>query len=252
MTEIKKIATHVQVDIDAIIGSCVELIRHEMLPTAETIMFVSADTPKVPEDVLAVDIRARKHGNAPSYVGWLCKDILPYQIVEEVNEQDSTGRTSSRVPLCIISAALQMAGKSDLEIVQHFYPIVKGWIALKKEWDAADSIVASLPKVEIGDYKFLISVDVDSRGLSNSGTRAGLTGTIFWGKDGCGITIYPAPNQLNLAHLALDGWYADSRGFLFCYGSRKAPKTEADLPPPQFPTVEAFIEYLKKQEVFYN
>lgn len=248
MTETKRIATHRSVDLDAVIGVCCELIRHNLPPKEEYIMFVDADTARVPKDTLAVDIRARKHGRGKSYVGYYCRSILPYQICEEVDEQDSTGRSSNRVPLCLIPASLQKVGMSDLEIVQHMYPIVHGWIQLRIEWEAAEAKVDAMPKVKIGDYTFLLSVGVDTRGLSNAAKKVGLSGSIFWGDNGCGITSYDK-HDLNFAHMNLDGWYADSRGFLFAWGTRKSPKT---VPPPQFNTVEEFIEYLKCQEVFYN
>lgn len=250
MSEIKRIATHVNVDIDAVIGTCCELIRNNLLPKEETVIFVPADTEKVSKGTLAVDIKARKHGKGKSYVGYYCRDILPHQVCDEVDEQDSSGRSSSRVPLCFITSGLAATSMSDLEIVQHMYPIVHGWIQLRIEWDRAKTVVATLPRQKIGDYEFLLSVDIDTRGLSGEAFQAGMNGTIFWGDDGCGITIYPQySEELNLAHLKLEDWFTHPAGFLFAYGTRKAPK---DPPPPQFQNVEEFIEYLKCQEVFYN
>lgn len=248
MTGIERIATHVHVDADAVIGTCVELIRRNMYPAENTVVFVDADTKSVPKNTLAVDIRARKHGRGKSYVGYYCKDVLPWQICEEVDEQDSTGRSSSRVPIFMYVASLQKIGMSDLEIVQHMYPVVHGWIQLRIEWDAAEAIVASMRKVKIGDYKFLVSVNNGNRGLSGAAKRKGLDGSIFWSNTGCGITSFDK-HVLNFAHLELDGWYADTRGFLFAYGTRKSPK---ELPPPQFKTVGEFIKWLKTQEVFYG
>lgn len=248
MTEIKRIATHVNVDLDAVIGTCCELIRNNLTPTKETVIFVSASTARVPSDTRAVDIKARKHGKGKSYVGAYCRNILPYQICDEVDEQDSTGKSLSVVPLCLIPNALHMVGMSDLEIVQHMYPIVHGWIQLRIEWESAKAVVEAMPKVEIGDYKFLVAIDNTTRGISKDASNAGINGTVFWGKDGCGITVFDT-KEINLSHLELEGWFAHSAGFLFAWGTRKAPKI---LPPPQFSSVEQFIEYLKKQEVFYN
>lgn len=246
-----KIATHVSVDVDAVVGTCCELYRNLLIPNEGTVIFVPADTKSVEKGTWAVDIHARKHGKSKSYVGAYCKDLLPQQIVDEVNEIDSTGKSSSRVPLSLFMSALQNIGMTDLEIVQHMYPIVHGWIQLKKEWELAKEIVDSSPKIKIGDYRFLISMDNEIRGLSVAGANAGLNGTIFWGDDGCGITIYPTDSQdrINLSHLQLEGWFSHPAGFLLCWGSRKAPKV---CPPPQFPNCWKFIEYLKGQEVFYN
>ena len=135
-----------------------------------------------------------------------------------------------------------------MEIVQHMYPIVQGWIELRKEWEEADEFVAAMPTVDIGDYSFLVSIDVERRGIASAAKKRGLDGTVFWNNIGCGITSFDT-EELNLSHFRLDGWFAHSKGFVFAYGTRKSPK---GVPPPQFKTVEEFIEYLKCQEVFYT
>ena len=79
-----KIYTHLQVDLDAVVGSCVELYRQSLEPTTETIEFVSADTAVVPIGVIPVDIAARKHGTGDSFVGFYCKEELPPTFFREI------------------------------------------------------------------------------------------------------------------------------------------------------------------------
>jgi hypothetical protein len=231
--KIEKIITHVNVDIDAVIGTCVELINHDLVPNEDTVRFVPADTFSVEENELAVDIRARKHGNAPSYVGWQCADLLPWNVVEEVNQQDFYGGTDSLVSLASIVNALRADGLSDLEIVQAF----------KNE---AVKIFETLEVVQIQGYEFVITNNNNNHFVGKVAQKAGLTGSIFQSDTGWGITRYPGQNKPDFSGLHLPGWFAHPAGFLFCWGSRKSPKKG---PPPQFVDLDEFINWLDSQEL---
>ena len=165
----KVIFTHMNVDLDAVIGSCVELYRHSLEPSTETIKFVSADTMELPMDNgIPVDIAARKHGTGDSFVGFYCLEELPPNIVDEVNEQDSKGYSRNRVPLSMIIASLHEYGFTDLQIVQHFFPIVVGMIKMQAAYKAAEEYFKALRVVELGKYRFIISEDNDThRSLSS-------------------------------------------------------------------------------------
>jgi len=243
------IYTHMNVDLDAVVGSCVELYRLGLEPTSDTIKFVSADTEmeEIPDGGLPVDIRARKHGNSDSFVGEYCVDVLPPNIVDEVNEQDATGRSRNRVPLALLVASLATYGMTDLEIVQQCYPMVVGWIKLQDEWKETEKYFYTLEQVEIGNYIFVITRNSEHRSLSSIAKRNGINGSIFWSDTGCGISRYPGQNRPDLSTLGLDGWFHHHIGFLTCWGSRKAPK---DTLPPQFRTVEEFISWLQERPEF--
>jgi len=243
------IYTHMNVDLDAVVGSCVELYRLSLEPTSDTIKFVSADTTmeEIPDGGLPVDIRARKHGNADSFVGAYCTDLLPPNIVDEVNEQDSKGYSRNRVPLALLIASLATYGMTDLEIVQQCYPMVVGWIKLQGEWKETEKYFHTLERVQLGKYTYIISKSVEHRSLSSIAVRNGVNGTIFWSKTGCGISRYPGQDKPDLSTLGLVGWFHHPIGFLACWGSRKAPKSTL---PPQFKTVEEFILWLDTRPEF--
>lgn len=244
--KIEKIITHVNVDIDAVIGACVELINHDLIPNEGTVGFVPASTASVEENELAVDIQVRKHGNAPSYVGWQCVDLLPWRVVEEVNQQDSYGSTDSLVSLASIINAMRADGMNDLEIVQAFMPIVRGFIKMKSQKEEAKQIFEELERVQIGKFEFVITNNNDNHFVGKVAQREGLTGSIFKSDTGWGITRYPGQDQPDLGKLYLPGWFAHPAGFLFCWGSRKSPKT---VPPPQFVDLGEFINWLDTQEL---
>lgn len=244
--KIERIITHVNVDIDAVVGTCVELINHDLVPSENTVGFVPASTASVEENELAVDIQARKHGNAPSYVGWQCADLLPWNVVEEVNQQDFYGGTDSLVSLASIVNALRADGLSDLEIIQAFMPIIRGFMKMVIQKNEAVKILATLEVVQIQGYEFVITSNNNNRFVGKVAQKAGFTGSIFQSDTGWGITRYPGQNKPDLSGLHLPGWFAHPAGFLFCWGSRKSPKT---IPPPQFVDLNEFINWLDIQEL---
>ena len=243
---IKKIITHINVDADAVIGSCVELIRNDLFPNEDTIRFVPASTDVVAENELAVDIRARKHGDAESYVGWQCVDVLPWYVVEEVNQQDALGSTESLVSIACMINAMRTAGLNDLEIVQHFYPVAKGLMMSESLKEEAEKIFVELEKVQIQGFEFVITNDNDNHFVGKVAQREGITGSIFQSDTGWGITRYPGQYRPDLGKLYLPGWFAHPAGFLFCWGSRKSPKK---CPPPQFENLNEFINWVDLQEL---
>lgn len=244
--KIEKIITHVNVDADAVIGSCVELIRNDLFPNETTIGFVPASTDVVATNELAVDIQARKHGDAESYVGWKCVDVLPWYVVEEVNQQDVFGSTESLVSIACIINAMRTGGLNDLEIVQHFYPAVKGLMMTKFLKEEAEHIFTELEKVQIQGFEFVITKHNDNHFVGKVAQREGMTGSIFQSDTGWGITRYPGQNKPDFSKLNLPGWFAHPAGFLFCWGSRKSPKS---LPPPQFENLNEFINWIDSQEL---
>lgn len=242
----ERIITHVNVDIDAVVGACVELIRLNLVPNEDTIGFVPASTDSVGENELAVDIQARKHGDAESYVGWQCADVLPWNVVEEINLQDAFGGVDSLVSLGSIVNAMKTNGMDDLAIVQAFMPIVRGFMKMKSQKDEAPKILEMLETVQIQGFDFLITHNNNNHFVGKLARKVGLTGSIFQSDTGWGITRYPGLDRPDFSSLRLPGWFAHPRGFLFCWGSRKSPKT---VPPPQFVDLNEFINWVDSQEL---
>lgn len=238
----KVVVTHYNVDLDAVIGTCVELIKRGLY--ASNVAFVSSATVQVEDWQVAVDIRARKHGNAASFVGAYCSDVLPKNLVKEVNIQDSGGEVPSLISLTMVIGALKAAGRSDRKIVRFFLPIVRGMMIIHEREKSADTLFRRSEKIVMGDYKFLL-MDMSEKFnpfVKRIAMRNGICGAIYRSKSGWGITRYPGFKRPNLRKLSLDGWFTHPSGFLFCWGSRKAIKKED---PPQFESFECFIEWLR-------
>jgi len=250
MDKIRGVSPHIYVDLDAVLGACVELCRAGLEPDEKTVKFLpaSAKLADISPGFLPVDIAAKKHGTGKSYVGNYLVGLLPKEVVNEVDQQDSQGWTLSQVPLSSVIAGLREAGKADLEIIQLFYPIVKGWMKIQQNREKAESEFRSLDKAQIGQYRFVITNGTESRQLGYWAMQSGIAGTIYWSPDGCGITRYPRSNVPDLAKLQLPGWYTHPNGFLFCWGARKSP---AVMPPLQFKIIDEFLAWLDSQDVFH-
>lgn len=238
----KVVVTHYNVDLDAVVGTCVELIKRGLY--ASNVSFVSSAMESVEDWQVAVDIRARKHGNAASFVGAYCKDVLPKNLVKEVNIQDSGGEVPSLVSLTMIINALKSDGRSDRKIIKSFLPIIRGMMLKHEQGKVAEGYFRRSEKIVMGDHKFLL-MDMNEgynpyvKGIA---MRNGICGAIYRSKSGWGITRYPGFKRPDLSKLYLKGWFTHSAGFLFCWGSRKAAKKED---PPQFESFECFIEWLR-------
>ena len=243
--KIKTIVTHVNVDADAVVGMCGELHKRDLFPNETTCRFVPAATKVVGENELAVDIQARKHGDADSYVGWQLVNDLPWYVVTEINQQDKYGSTESLIPIASIINAMKTEGQTDLEIVQHFYPAVVGWMSFKRLETEAEIIFEKLERVNIKGYNFILTKNNKNHFVGKVAQREGITGSIFQSDTGWGITRYAGPTRKpDLSKLNLPGWFAHPAGFLFCWGSRKSPKV---VPPPQFKNVDEFVNWLDKE-----
>lgn len=239
---LKVVVTHYNVDLDAVIGTCVELIQRGL--NSRNVRFATAATKTVEDWEVAVDIQARKHGKSASFVGAYCRDVLPQNLVKEVNIQDSGGEVPSLVPLTTVINALKAAGKSDRKIISAFLPIVKGMMVRHEQAGTAEKYFRQSEKIVIGDYKFLL-MDMNEKFnpfVKGIAMKNGICGAIYRSKSGWGITRYPGFKKPDLRKLTLKGWFTHPTGFLFCWGSRKAAKKED---PPQFESFECFIEWLR-------
>lgn len=238
-----KLYTHINVDLDAVFSVIVEAQQNNIPLDEEHLEFVHADVDVVPEGCLAVDIAARKHGDGDSYVGGFLSDLLPEEVVLEVNEHDSRGFCTPRVPLATLISAVKRSGLSDMEIVRLFQPIVEGLMKHKEERKYADAYLATLETVEIGGYRFLVQDKDIPCHISKHASERGVVGTVYWSSNGCGIARFPGEDVPDLSVLSLPNWYTDHRKFLFCYGSHKAPKDPARS---GFRDITELINWLQK------
>ena len=237
-----KIVSHFNVDLDSVFGICIQSKLNNI--SLDNVKFVGANTDKVADDEIPVDIVAEKHGIVgKSYVSSHFPEKLSKNIIDEIDEQDSTGKSSARVPLASLIAGLRFNGMKDQEILKTMCPVVDGLMKYKELEDQADVQLKKSKIVKIGKYKFLRSIEGDVNPiLGIKANEMGITGAIFQDKNNLGITRYPGNVEPNLATLKsklgerikekgcsadeVNDWFAHKDGFLFSHGSRKAPASK--------------------------
>jgi hypothetical protein len=239
----KIIYTHQNVDLDNTISTVAYCYLNRIPIDAEHIKFVPANILTLPINSIGIDLQISKHDPDSSY----CKDefngILPSEIIKLVNDQDSTGHTSSELQV-LLMVALKKNHLSDLAILQFFEPLVKGWIIIQSERDNALPLYQKCRTEVIGKYKFVIAENKAlPASISVHAKADGCCGTIYCNGYDMGISRYPDMKVPDLTQLPkLQGWFQHKTGFLFAWGTRKA---HADSYPAEFHNLSEFILWLK-------
>ena len=241
------IYTHPYVDVDNVVATCAKLVTLGVNPKDADIRFVSANTENVPEDAIPIDIAADKHPDGLSYTSSYFSGILPDRIINEVVEQDSTGRSSSRISLAFIISALRQVGLDDREIIAYLFKIIRGWIELMKIREKERENSKKAEFVKIGRYFFMIKDSGNKfhgigQKISRKSIKKPINGFLYIDRNNMGVYRYPMCKTPDFSCLKLPGWFSHPSGFLFCWGSKKAP---AEKPPSI--SVLKFIEFLNRE-----
>jgi hypothetical protein len=192
---------------------------------------------------IGIDLQINKHEIDSSF----CKDefvgILPPEIIKIVNDQDSKGYANSELQV-LLMVALKKNHLSDLQILQYFDPLVRGWIIIQSERDCALELYQKCRTEQIGNYKFVIAENKALPStLSIHAKNDGCCGTIYCNGYDMGITRYPDQKNPDLTQLPkMKGWFQHGSGFLYAWGTRKA---HAESYPAEFHNLSEFIMWLK-------
>jgi hypothetical protein len=242
------IITHVNVDLDAVLSTVTECLLNKLPIDDETIQFVPANTMDLDIADTWIDLQAEKHDETHAHL-YQYKEMLPWEIIHEVDTQDCYGIDPGTLQLVLIS--LKKLKYSDLAICQYFEPLVKGWIKLAQDRLNAKDSYDRLETVEFktksgNSYKFVVE---EFYGMKDDGSwyaqEDGCVGKIYLSKYNMGITHFPSV-VLDFSKMpTLKGWFQNK--FLYCWGSLKAPR---DRFPPNFVNLKAFIDWLRN--VFVN
>ena len=238
------IYTHTHVDLDAVMSVCAYCILHKIPLDSENITFVPASEANIPPGSIIIDLQQDKHVG-PSHCDQYA-EYFPREIMWEINQVDSGHVGHSILQLSI--TALRKAGKSDLQIIQTFEPIVYGFFQIRMDYDVAESQFEKIPIVDINGYKFLRLENMRTVGaLGGIASRQGIVGTIYLENYNMGITRYNPFKLPDLSQLPyLEGWFKHNKGFLFAYGTRKSTSHKWN---PHFNSLDAFITWLRKELV---
>ncbi len=180
------------------------------------------------------------------------------RLLEEVEEQDSTGRIlQPRIPLPRVLAAIRTEARNrglrgvelDREVVTAMTRVLRGLNLLHTaRGDAFE--VASRARIEtVGGFKVAV-LPVGGQAPQVGFVleeEFGVSCAIYADGFARGISRYPGHNEPDLRRLTpfLRGWFVHTAGFLACWGSRKSPATSP--PPSGTPqTQEELLELLRR------
>jgi hypothetical protein len=159
-------------------------------------------------------------------------------LLAEVDEQDTTGRTTrSRFPLPAIWAATKAQAlhegyrgeKLARECVRRMGQVIRGINLLSGRRREATASAPGVRVEDVGRFKVAMLPPRRMTGLNAAMSIRGVACGIFWDKGrALGVTRWPQYGEPDLRQLAvrLPGWYVHPAGFLACWGSNKAPRQE--------------------------
>jgi len=254
----KRVVVHPRVDLDALV--CIALSG------ADHVDFLPAGADHIPHSMIGARILDHPLGTKGTFDGKrrhaACCSMPEAQkcdprLLDEADEQDSTGTTSApRFSLAELVAAVRSElshtykGENlDRKIIDIFSTIFR---SINKRYGAVKITRANaltLPLVTIAGHKFaLVSGKETGPGLAKIlNLELGVSGTIFWGRLGKGVSRFPGQESPDLTKLAknLPSWFVHQSGFLVCWGCRKNPRS--GNPPEGTPqTKEQLVKLLKE------
>jgi hypothetical protein len=283
-------------DLDNVISTCVASKVFD-IPLSR-VRFVSAGKDKVADNVIPVDIKAKKHGPeipkkmqkatglgpwaGRSHAGFYFGEYLPEEVKEEVDQQDSTGVSDSRVPMSLLLFGLKKhiaeryapdifendvddehkKYKFDRKVMDLFCPIIWGLMKVKEDRNKARSFYDEFREdiIKAKGYKFFIAKDWER--------NAGIVGAQMcednlidgqfydskksWGFSRCkgkkepdlNDVPYPDGVENQYSKPASKRWFRHDSGFMMSYGGPRDPRTDEDMPPEPFDVFNEFVDYL--------
>lgn len=237
------VVTHPHVDLDA--ASCVGLHILSGDYTLQDVRFLSGSVKSRPagyHDAVIVDHPLGTKGKNSALAelpGAI--EILGEDFVAEVDEHDGLGAAPPRFPLARIFAALRMAlrqrgfsgAELDRQIIDYWTVLLEGISLQERSRKDAEFFVdhVGVPVVETGPYSWAVPSGPMAPGTGNVLAERGVTGYVYQAPHGIGVYRYQQSHEPDLNELRkyLPGWFIHKRGFVACWGSRKAPR---DVAPP--------------------
>lgn len=257
------LVTHPHIDMDAASSMCAAMLKRNLTPAQVGRVYLGANIPQLPDlsevadEVLVLDHPLGLKG-VKSCLDEMkeSRDYFSDEFIAEVNEQDSSGKSTPRHPLSRIFGAIRYSLRETLEggdvdeaLLSIWYHVCRGLSMQERQKREALKTLDMIPIETTGPYRWACSegpMPPQTGELLNN--LRNVTGFVYFEKgSGLGVFRFPGQNQpdLNLLHEHLPGWFIHPTGFLACWGSRKAPAV--GLPPTGTPQNQAQLLALLHQ-----
>ncbi|MCA8939222.1 MAG: hypothetical protein KDB07_05430 [Planctomycetes bacterium] len=253
------IVTHPHIDLDA--ASCVGLYLLSGEVELQDVRFLSgAVTVRPPglEDAVFVDHPLGTKGELSALAELPhAVEVLGEDYVAEVDQHDGEGAGDPRFPLARIFAALRVALRArgftgphlDRQLLEYWTLLLEGIASQEQNRREATQYLdtVGVPIVQTGPYRWAVPSGALISGAGNVLAERGVTGYVYEAPYGLGVYRYQqqAEPDLNDLRDLLPGWFIHKRGFMACWGSRKAPR--AEHPPLHTPQAAwELVEVLRR------
>lgn len=271
------VVTHIHLDLDAVFSVLLLVLQGKA--NLEDVKFLPANTNMLPEHLSNATIVDHQLGLKG--IGSALSDlpnarrVLGAKVVDEIDEQDRTGKAIPRIPLGELFSAskkgLRICGmrgeELDRELLKYWMVIACGLAAQEQDRKAAIQAADRIPTVDVGPYRFAVATD----GIPPGSTvilaeELGIHGSVYSASYGMGVNRFPGVHAPDLTRLEpflqeskliqnpttkqveKQKWFVHPKGFLTCWGSKKAPRpTKLSTPPKGTPqSREEMIDLLQR------
>jgi len=267
------IVTHYHLDLDATFTVLQQVLAGN--GTLDDVRFLPASTTALPNSMrnaIVVDHQLGIKGEASALAAMpLARHMFGDDLVDEVDEQDRTGRAIPRIPLGRLFHASRkffrnrgLRGEElDRAVLDYWMVIASGLAEQEKEVKRAKRQISNVPIESIGPYKFAIPLSAMAPGTSGIlADEQEIQGVIYDTPYGIGVHRFAGQHAPDLTRLRpylreakevynratgkneTAGWFIHDDGYLACWGSRKAPRFVS--PPDKTPqNQKEIIEMLR-------
>ncbi|MEJ5340447.1 MAG: hypothetical protein WHT09_02675 [Thermogutta sp.] len=189
-------------------------------------------------------------------------DLVNSPLLREIDYQDTYGWSFPRYNLATLITALRAEFKAqglegeglDRAILRCMVPIIRGLARLERQ-----RRTKQVTLIKIGAWPFALRVDSENLDphlslqviSDQEGEESRPVGVLYQEGYNLGIARFAPFTEPDFRPLAahLPGWFIHSSGFLACWGSNKAPRSE----PPPAGTPQNWVELLELvQKVLSN
>ncbi len=248
-----KIVTHYHLDLDATFTVLQQVLAGN--GTLKDVRFLPANTTRLPDNLknaIVVDHQLGIKGKGSALADMpLARNMFGDALVDEVDEQDRTGKAIPRIPIGRIFAATRRALRDrglkgeelDRAVLDHWMVMAEGLHKQEQERRVAKRQIHRITIRDIGPYRFATPFEAMAPGTSGIlAEEHNVQGVIYEAPYGIGVHRFAGHDAPDLARLQpylgatrpalnpatdvieISSWFVHERGYLACWGSRKAPR----------------------------
>lgn len=248
-----KIVTHYHIDLDATFSVLLQVIQGK--GSLSDVRYLPAGTSRLPanlRDAIVVDHDLGTKGSGSALADLPgAREVFGDMLVNEIDEQDRTGKAIPRIPLGRLFGAVRQELRDrglkgaalDNAVLEYWDVAAKGLAKQEANRKRAVAEAHRVPIRQVGPYRFAVPFEPMAPGTSGVlADEHNVQGVIYQAPYGIGIHRFAGQNEPDLNKLVPHlqgtkevlndatnqfeevGWFVHEAGYLACWGSRKAAR----------------------------